>query len=130
MLTAATLDAAADEGLASLTMDGHWALQLASKFDGIIDISQTTRSGSHQFRYPDIMDEFTRLERTFSDTPVVLIHGANISSIQRNRGVFVTIADPGGLRSRADALAWCADHFPEVTYDRINVCYPRRLRLD
>ncbi|MBB2988505.1 hypothetical protein [Terracoccus luteus] len=112
-------------------MDGHWAIQLSSKRDGIVDKKQTAETGSHTFRYPDILDEYEALKARFPDVNVVLIRGSAISSKPGNISLYVTIADPGGLTTRDEVLTWCKGRFPNLGKDaRLNVCYPRKLEHD
>lgn len=124
----AALQAARDGSRQQVTLDGHWAAQLASKYDGIVDPLQTTASGSHTFAYPDILTEYQQLRAAHGDS-VIVLHGTDFGrQVQRSKPVFVTLYD-GGFSSSAQAQAWCARAFPGVTGKALaNKCVPRSLR--
>ncbi len=124
----AALQSARDGSRQRVTLDGHWAAQLASKHDGIVDPLQTTASGSHTFGYPEILTEFEQLRAAHGDS-VIVLNGTDFGrQVQRPKPVFVTLYD-GGFASSAQAQAWCARAFPGVTGKALaNRCVPRSLR--
>lgn len=120
-----------DQSLGQLVTDDSWALSLSAKQDGTRDERQTTRSGSHVFRLQDILELHDDLDSVYSGyTSVYLLKAEDLGSTKGPDGdkIWMTIVDPGGLSSRADAQAWCDSEFPWLTGDDLtNTCYPRQL---
>lgn len=124
----ATLQSSRDAARARVTLDGHWAAQLASKHDGIVDPMQTTASGGHTFGYADILAEVQQLQGAHG-TGVIVLRGTDFGrQTSRSKATFVTLYD-AGFASSAQAQAWCAKAFPGVTGKALaNKCVPRSLR--
>lgn len=120
-----------DESLTRLSTDGQWAVSLSAKQDGTRDDRQTTRSGSHVFRLPDILDLHEEYESTYSSSAsVYLVKAEDLGSSSGPDAsrIWMTIVDPGGLSSREDAATWCEMEFPWLSGDDLdNACYPRQL---
>ncbi|MGZ4776591.1 MAG: hypothetical protein ACXVYW_14935 [Oryzihumus sp.] len=124
----AALDQARASSLPNLNLDGHWAVQVASKFNGVTDPTETTASGSHTFGNADILAEYQSLATRFSAYPVMLVKGSDFTTAAGNDRIWVTLVDPGNLPDRAAALTWCSGQFPSLTGNALlNVCYPRQL---
>lgn len=120
-----------DQSLGQLVTDDSWALSLSAKQDGTRDERQTTHSGSHVFRLQDILELHDDLDSIYSGyTSVYLLKAEDLGSTKGPDGdkIWMTIVDPGGLSSRADAQAWCDSEFSWLTGDDLtNTCYPRQL---
>lgn len=135
--TAATASAAdllsdlRDESLGRLVTDGSWGVSLSAKQDGTRDDSQWTRTGSHIFRLPDILDLHETIDSTYSSTAsVYLLKAEDLGSTKGPDGdkLWMSIVDPGGLSSRDDAELWCEGEFWWLSGDELdNACYPRQL---
>lgn len=119
------------QDLGSVVFDGRWIAQLASKYDGVVDRSQTAASGGHTFRLADILAEHQALRSRFESQGVsVLLLRATDFGRQRNWGrtIWVTVADPGA-DSVEQARQWCRRSFPNRTKKQVeNVCLPRQLK--
>lgn len=118
-----------DRDASAITPQGQWAPVLTSKWTGITDPLQVTRSGSHTFGAPDILAEHESLRRDPRNGKVVLIYGSDFGTQQTHDGkpVYVTLAiDAAG--SRADAQAWCQARYPDKSgADLNNLCMPIQL---
>ncbi|XVX20459.1 hypothetical protein ACQP1U_00855 [Actinomycetota bacterium] len=114
-----------------LNLDGRWIVQLASKYDGVPDPRQIASDGSHIFRYVDILAEHQRISGQMGAKGVntYLLMGSDFGKqINISSKTYTTIADPGGLYSKADAQSYCSQLFPGLSgKDLQNVCYPRQM---
>lgn len=123
----ARLEAWREQGVADLSLDGHWVAQLASKHDGVVDHSQTAADGDHTFGVADIAAEHDALRRRFG-SEVVLVTGDDFG--QRSRvpaRLWITLYDPGTFDSQDDVRAWCRSAFAPLSGSALdNVCVPRR----
>lgn len=122
----------ADAGAVSLVTDGHWVVQLASKWPGITDPLGTTASGSHRFKATDVLAEHEALRSQFGDD-VILIRSTdmgkqlNYSKMPDGETLWVTLYDPGTFSSRAAAQKWCNKSFADLdATERENACYVRQ----
>ncbi len=128
----AELKAARAQSLAGLDLDGRWVLQLASKYDGVVDRTQLSTRGDHVFHYVDILAEHKHLDtkvRGVGMQPMLLL-AKDFGTTQNPRAarIWVTLADPGGLDSMAAAQVECATLYPGMSAAaRADVCLPRRL---
>ncbi|MFT3970029.1 MAG: hypothetical protein QM695_07060 [Micropruina sp.] len=116
---------------ANLTLDGRWIAQLAGKYDGVTDLTQTAANGSHTFHHTDILAEHESLRTTFeaNGASVYLLQATDFGR-QRPSGrtIWVTVAD-AGLYSADDTSRWCSRMFPNLTKKQVtNVCLPRQLQ--
>lgn len=129
----ASLSAQRQQSLSELTLDGRWVLTLSSKYDGVTDPLQTTSSGSNVWSLPDIAEFNNQLVSDMASQGVpTLVLKATDFGRDTNRNaeeIWMTLADPGGLTSRAAADAWCEEHFPgQSGTELLNSCTPRQLR--
>ncbi|MEO3939267.1 hypothetical protein V3N99_21340 [Dermatophilaceae bacterium Soc4.6] len=120
------------QDLDSTTFDGRWVLQVASKFDGVTDALQVTRSGSHTFHNVDILSEYrslrTRLEASGITVHLLRSNDFGTTTVSHPERIWVTLADPGGLYSADDAMSECRSLFPELDDRHLrNACVGRRL---
>lgn len=118
--------------VAGVSLDGRWALQVASKYDGVVDTLQTTESGSHQFQLVDILREHQQLRArlTSQGVRVFLLKATDFgkSTTANPERIWVTIADPGGIDSAASANNRCRELFPELDASHLaNACVGRTL---
>ncbi|XVV10734.1 hypothetical protein ACQP2X_38720 [Actinoplanes sp. CA-131856] len=115
----------------TISFQGQWAAQIATKYPGIVDKLQTTVHGSHTFMAADILDEHRSLRDAHgsADHPVVLIKSTDYSKRQKINGHFLWGTFAVGQFADADAVhAWCEAQFAELTAaKRANQCVPRRL---
>ncbi|MFT4216414.1 MAG: hypothetical protein QM619_04405 [Micropruina sp.] len=119
------------EDLAGIELDGRWIAQLASKYDGVVDRTQTAANGSHTFHLADILAEHTTLRKRFEKkgVPVSLLRATDFGR-QRDWGhtIWVTIADPGA-DTEAEINRWCTRNNPSLTKKQVeNVCLARQLQ--
>ncbi len=128
---ATTLARQREQDLASAVLDGRWIAQLASKYDGVVDRTQTAASGGHTFRLADIVAEHQSLRNRFESQGIsVLLLRATDFGRQRGgtRTIWVTIADPGA-GTKDEMLRWCTRNFPNRTKKQVeNVCFPREFK--
>lgn len=122
----ARLESWRDKGLMDLSLDGHWVAQLSSKYDGVIDNTQTAADGDHTFSLSDIAAEHEALRRRFG-SDVVLVAGDDFGKKSNTPAtVWITVYDPGTFSSQADVQAWCRSAFSPLTGKALeNVCLPR-----
>ncbi len=116
-------------GVGSLVLDGHWVVQLASKYDGVVDSTQTAANGGHTFGNADILAEHVALRARFGSR--VLLIGGNDMGKRWNgpQTLWTTLYDPGTFGSQAAADAWCRSTFPGMTDQaRANVCFSRQAK--
>lgn len=118
-----------NEGVAQLTLDGHWVVQLASKYDGVVDVTQTALDGSHTFHNDDILAEHVTLRARFGNA-VKLISGNDMGKRStRPQALWMTIYDPGTFAGQAAAAAWCKAAFPGLSGSALdNVCLTRQAK--
>ncbi len=125
------LDALRASGLARFHTSSRYVVQLGSKWVGIVDPRQQTRSGSHEFRAVDILDEFNQLAREHSGALLLQStdFGKQVDYPSKPPGepLWVMIVDlPEGTTLQA-AQNWCATAFPGLSGDDLlNVCMPRQ----
>ena len=111
---------------------GQWVAQLSSKYIGITDPQQKTRSGGHTFRAVDIVDEYTatraRAER--GGATVVLIKGSTIlKGRQETSGKLFWFIFAVGLSGKSQVEQYCADLYPQLSGAALkNRCYPTQLK--
>jgi hypothetical protein len=126
----AALEDLHSQDLPTVTFDGRYAAQLASKNPGIRDDYQTTASGSHVFQATDILAEHRSLRSGTDDgTLVVLLKSTDYGKRQEYRGapLWVTFAI-GDFADRAAVLDWCASRFAELSGQELaNQCAARKL---
>ncbi|SNY65606.1 hypothetical protein SAMN05421748_12885 [Paractinoplanes atraurantiacus] len=115
----------------TISFQGQYAAQIATKYPGIVDPLQTTVHGSHTFMAADILAEHRSLRDAHgsADHPVVLIKSTDYSKRQKINGHFLWGTFAVGHFADADAVhAWCETQFAELTAaKRANQCVPRRL---
>lgn len=115
-------------GLADLRYDERWVLVLSAKYPGSSDPLQTAANGSNTFYFSDILTFHEDLVQRLYDVNVKMLRTADWGK-QGGRDLWFTVADPGGLTSAAEAEAWCAARFPELSGEVLqNQCLPRRMR--
>lgn len=125
----ADLSAQRQQDLTRLRLNGSWGVQLASKYDGVVDDSLVAQNGSHTFYAADILAEHRALR---SDPrvagPVYLVLATDFGKQRAwTHTIWVTIAAPGWT-SQGDADAWCRARHPGLSdKERNNVCMPRQL---
>ena len=129
----ASLSAQRQQSLSGLDLDGRWVLTLSSKYDGVTDPLQTTSSGSNVWRLPDIVEFNDQLVSAMAaeGVPTLVLKATDFGrdTNRNSEEIWMTLADPGGLTSRAAADAWCAEHFPgQSGTELLNSCMPRQLR--
>lgn len=112
--------------LRTLVLDGRWVAELSAKRPGISDPLQTAANGSHVFYFDDILAEHDKLVARFPGTDVMMLRRQDWG--RQGRDLWHTVADPGGLASKADVEAWCARSFPELSGEALtNQCTPRQM---
>lgn len=120
-----------DADLPTITMNGAWMAQLASKYVGINDPHQTTASGSHTFRAQDIWAEHKALRDGDNlGARVVLLLKTDYGLQQPTDGqpLWVTMA-LHSFTSAGDVNAWCQRRFPGLSGAALtNTCVPHTLR--
>lgn len=120
------------DSLRRANLDGRYAVTLSSKQDGQEDSYQTTESGSHTFRLPDILALHEALDQEYgSEGQLYLFTDQDLESTSDqdyDSTMWMTILDPGGLQSKEDALDWCESTFAHQSdEERANSCGARRL---
>lgn len=113
--------------LPTLVLDGHWVVQLASKYNGVVDQQQLAANGTHTFGDADILAEHEALRSRFGPG-IKLIGGKDMGKrSSRPQALWMTIYDQGTFGSEADVTNWCASVFPDKAGEaRLNVCLPRK----
>lgn len=115
------------ESLRTLVLDERWIAELSAKRPGISDPLQTAANGTHVFYFPDILAEHDKLVARFPDVHVMMLRREDWG--KQGRDLWHTVADPGGMTSKADVQVWCARAFPELTGEALtNQCTPRQLK--
>jgi hypothetical protein len=117
--------------LATITLNGQYAAQLASKNPGTQDKYQTTADGSHTFRATDILAEYEalRADDRNAGATIVLLKSTDYGKRQLYHGapLWVTFA-LDDFAGRADVLDWCARRFADLSGEELaNQCAVRRL---
>jgi hypothetical protein len=126
----AELNRLRDEDVVLLPLDGSWAVQLASKAEGITDPLQVAENGTNTFYAPDILGEhetFRRDPRFEGD--VLLVKGTDFGekSTYNGKPFWITLL-LGDFDSSDDVERWCERQFPELSSDELaNSCLPRTL---
>lgn len=115
-----------DADVPTLTLDGHWVAQLASKFDGVTDPRQEAPDGTHTFRLADILAEHQGFRSRFGDG-IKLIGGDDMGKRSgRLVATWTTIYDPGSFADESSVASWCLSAFPRLTGNDLgDVCLPR-----
>lgn len=120
------------DSLASISLDGRWVLQLASKYPGVTDKTQVAASGGSKFSAADIEAQFRDIESdmTAQGITVYQLLDSDFGTVHSERSgtIWTLLADPGGLADRDAATQACAALFPQLSGDALlNSCLPRRL---
>jgi hypothetical protein len=119
------------QDLQSVSLQGQWAAQIASKVPEIVDPKQTTQSGSHLFTAADILAEHLSLRNGDNlGATVILLKSIDYGKRQTYAGqpLWVTFAE-GSFSGSADVLSWCSRRFPDLSGDILtNACVPRQLK--
>lgn len=127
-----TLDQLADDGSATVSLDGRRVAMLASKWNGVRDPLQKSASGSHVFHYSDILAEHNDLaDGDNLGASVVLLRSTDYGKHARSpngKVMYVTFAYSADFTSSEDVQDWCDRRFSELTdKERANNCVPTRL---
>jgi hypothetical protein len=136
-----TEDAAADpssqletlyqQDRSTVSFDGQYAAQIASKYPGITDSLQTTDSGSHTFQAADILTEFERLRDQHGSTehPVVLVKSTDYGKHQIKNGHFLWVTFAvGDFPSKQSVVDWCNAQFGDLSAAELaDQCAVRKL---
>ena len=121
--------AAAD--LQRTNLDGQWVAQLSSKYVGVRDPLQETRSGSHRFMAVDILAEHQDLHYRFDGQyDVRLLRGQDFSTGTTYNGetLWYTFL-LGNFESRSAVESFCRSAFPGLSGNYLkNQCLPRTLK--
>jgi len=123
------LNARAVADASSITFEGQWVAQLASKYVGITDPLQTASNGT-PFYAADILAESEALASRVGGARVVLLDSTSYGSRFNHEGdpLWVTLALSPRFSSKEVVRSWCAEQFPELTGDDLtNQCVPRQL---
>jgi hypothetical protein len=118
------------EDVVLLPLDGSWAVQLASKAEGITDPLQVAENGTNTFYAPDILAE----HETFRHDPrfegdVLLVKGTDFGekSTYNGKPFWITLL-LGDFDSSDDVERWCERQFPELSSEELaNSCLSRTL---
>lgn len=120
------------ESLRGLVLDGRWVIQLASKYDGVVDPRQIAANGTHTFALADIAAEITalRTDPRYAGQRFLVLNGTDFDSNRRYAApLWITLVDPGGLSTRGATLTWCRMKNPGLDDSALlNICYPRQLQ--
>jgi hypothetical protein len=127
----AELQRLSEQGLSTVSLNGRYVAQIASKYPGITDPLQTTPAGSHMFRATDILDEHTALLQAHDSPthPIILLKSTDYGKRQTigTHPLWVTFAT-GDFADKQAVRNWCNARFPELTAaQRENQCAVRRL---
>lgn len=125
------LEAQQDTDLPTVSFNGQYVAQLASKVPGMSDRLQVTAQGSHVFGAADILAEHRSLrDGTTDGTPVVLLKSTDYGKRQKLDGQALWVTFALGAFADADAVrAWCRQRFPDMSGDQLgNQCAVRTLR--
>ncbi|MEU4473547.1 hypothetical protein [Micromonospora sp. NPDC023888] len=118
------------QDLPTVSLEGRYAAQLASKTVGIVDPNQVAENGSHTFYAQDILAEHNHLRQRFADeTRIVLLLSTDYGRQQLHEGqplwvTFALVSDS----SKEGVASWCAAQFPSLSAEALeNQCVARRL---
>jgi hypothetical protein len=127
----AQLEQIYDQDRGSVSFDGQYVAQIASKYPGITDKLQTTADGSHRFEASDILAEYRELSsgHNSSEHPVVLLKSTDYGKHQIKNGHFLWVTFAlGEFPSPQSVTVWCNAEFSDLsTAERANQCVPRQL---
>jgi hypothetical protein len=126
------LESIYDQDRGSVSFNGQYVAQIASKYPGIVDQLQTTTNGSHRFEATDILAEYKELSSGHgtSDHPVVLLKSTDYGKRQLKDGHFLWVTFAlGDFPSAQSVHNWCDSQFSDLSAtERANQCVPRRLQ--
>jgi hypothetical protein len=112
-------------------LHGQWVAQLSSKYVGVRDPLQETRSGSHTFNAVDILAEHQDLRYRFDGQyDVILLRGQDFSPGTTYNGetIWYTFL-LGDFESRSAVDSFCSSAFPGLSGKYLkNHCVPRPLK--
>lgn len=120
--------AAAD--LSETYVSGQWVAQLSSKYVGVVDQRQKTKSGSNTFRAVDILDEYRAVRKRFSGRyEVRLLRGEDFYPYKTKNGkTFWYVFVLGDFGAETDVDDFCRSAYPKLNGKaRENRCLPREL---
>jgi len=105
---------------------GQWVAQLASKSEGIVDLTQQPTP----FTLQDILAEIERHEASsvYGPSVRVVLQGDWGGSTPAASPLWVTFADLDA-RSKDEVVSWCESHFAQRGQALLNVCYPRQMKV-
>jgi hypothetical protein len=116
----------------SVSFDGQYVAQIASKYPGITDKLQTTANGSHRFQASDILAEFKELRTGHGSSahPVVLLKSTDYGKRQLKDGHFLWVTFAlGDFPTSRSVTNWCNTEFSDLPpTERANQCAFRRLQ--
>jgi len=115
---------------ATVTFQGQWAAQLASKYVGIVDPAQVTLGGAHKFGAVDILAEHNELQATITGARVLLLDSRTygVGKSADGQPYWITVATDPSFTSADQILSWCAAQFPTLTGTALNNhCLPTQL---
>jgi hypothetical protein len=125
------LEQLATADLQRTNLDGQWVAQLSSKYIGVRDPLQETRSGSHTFYAVDILAEHQDLRYRFDGQhDVRLLRGQDFSTGMTYNGetLWYTFL-LGNFGSRRAVESFCSSAFPGLSGNYLkNQCLPRTLK--
>ncbi|WP_433795159.1 hypothetical protein [Actinoplanes sp. CA-252034] len=128
----AQLEAIRQEDLGTVSFDGQFVAQIASKYPGVNDPYQSAADGTHTFQVSDILAEHQRLRAEHGDAehPVILLRSTDYGKRQLVGGqpLWVTFV-VGGFPDKESVLTWCSSHFGNLSATELkNHCDSRNLR--
>ncbi|MEV6846202.1 hypothetical protein [Actinoplanes sp. NPDC051411] len=127
----ASLEQTYEQDRDTVTFNGQYAAQIASKYPGIVDKLQTAADGTHTFQATDILAEYQQLSTVHgsSDHPVVLLKSTDYGKRQRLDGHFLWVTFAlGDFPDAKSVHSWCDAQFASLsTTERDNQCAVRRL---
>jgi hypothetical protein len=125
------LEQLATADLQRTNLDRQWVAQLSSKYIGVRDPLQETRSGSHTFYAVDILAEHQDLRYRFDGQyDVRLLRGQDFSTGMTYNGetLWYTFL-LGNFGSRSAVESFCSSAFPGLSGNYLkNQCLPRTLK--
>jgi hypothetical protein len=126
----ARLETMRSAALQTVTLDGRWVAQVASKSIGITDPLQVARNGTHIFYAADILAESESAAAAAGTSRVLLMHSTDFgkrSTAPDGQPYWVTIVD-AGFGSADGVNAWCAQTYAALSPAELaNACAPRTL---
>jgi hypothetical protein len=127
----ASLEQAYEQDRDTVSFNGQYAAQIASKYPGIVDKLQTAADGTHTFQATDILAEYQQLSTAHnsSEHPVILLKSSDYGKRQRLNGHFLWVTFAVGDFPDAQSVhSWCDAQFASLsTTERENQCAVRRL---